>query len=163
MRSFLLILLFPISLFSEIKLIFFETQKADGSLVQFENEGRFTHMAVSYGDLWLHSHPYYGVEAVPFHQIQKMGSKLTIVSLSTWKQFSEEEVLPYMGKTFDREFSWTDEKIYCSELIAKLLGIPPTPMFFHPDLWPSEYQKLNGQPGTSPDDIFQWVNSQPTQ
>lgn len=75
----------------------------------------------------------------------------------------------FEGLPFDRDFRWDNfdesgnEKIYCSELIAKLLspfvasGLPPRPLTFNrlPDFWNSYFkgQVPEGIPGNAPADF----------
>jgi hypothetical protein len=156
MKAFLIVflnLLFSSSAWAEVRVAFIELRTASGELVQMEPDGRFGHTAISYRGKWLHSHPWRGVEWVSLDVIEKVGKVAEILTLPDEAELPEEIVNGYLGRPFDREFLWDDDKIYCSELIAKLLGMEPRPMFFDPALWPESYRKLNGLPGISPDEI----------
>ena len=142
--------------FAKVQLIFLSQKTASGELVQFEKNGQFIHSAISFQNKWLQAHPYYGVQLVSLSEVLKMGTDSQIMTLDDVPDLTESDILPFLGKKFDRDYSWDDDRIYCSELLAKLLNIPPKPMFFDPKLWPAHYQKLNGEPGVSPDEIARY-------
>jgi hypothetical protein len=157
MKTFLIVflnLLFSSSAWAEVQVAFIELRTASDELVQMEPGGRFGHTAISYRGKWLHAHPWRGVEWVEIGVIEKVGKVADILTLPGADEISEELVNAYLGRPFDRDFLWDDEKIYCSELIAKLLTLEPKPMYFDPALWPERYQRLNGLPGISPDEIY---------
>lgn len=141
---------------ASVQIMFFKQQTHQGDIVQFEPGGQFVHTAISFKNGWLHAHPYYGVQVVSTSEVQKMGSESAVMILHDLPALKSEDIQSFLGKKFDPYFSWDDDRIYCSELIAKLLHIPPSAMFFDPQLWPKEYQKYNGKLGISPDDIAQY-------
>jgi hypothetical protein len=124
-----------------------------GKVLQYEPGGEFYHVAISFKGYWLQSLPPNGVGLVDTATLQKLG-EVTIVPLFGAKPLDEREVAKYMGRPFDFDFGWGDSKIYCAELIAKLLHIEPTPMDFSSSVWPKHYRKKQGQLGISPDDIY---------
>lgn len=150
----MLFLILPIISNAAIEVAFIEVRDRNGKLVQLEPDGRFAHIAISYHGKWLHSHPYRGVELVDEKELLKIGSIGETTVVSSTKDLDSTLVSALIGRPYDREFSWTNESYYCSELVAKLLDIPPEPMDFSSPIWPKEYQKLNGQLGSSPDDIY---------
>jgi hypothetical protein len=152
------ILLVATSVHASVDIAFIEILKPNGKPLQLETNGRFAHMAISFEGHWLHAHPVRGVELVSRTEVEKVGKIKEVIRVDEFI-LSGTRVSTYLGKPFDREYSWSDEKMYCSELIAKLLSIPPEPMHFDPRLWPPQYQKYEGLPGISPDDIYLFLNA----
>ncbi len=148
----LFVILFASQAYADTKIAFLELRTYDGKILQLEPNGRFAHVAISYGDKWLHAHPLRGVELVNLSILEKVGKIKAVVSVSV-NSLSDNAVKRFLGKPYDSQFSWTDEGIYCSELIAKLLGIAPKPMRFRGPYWPAEYRKREGEPGISPDEL----------
>ncbi len=140
---------------AKVRVIFLEIRNYDGELVQLEPNGQYAHVAISYKNHWLHSHPYRGVEMVTLDKVLQVGLPKKMIELSHLEELDLLSVQNILGKPFDHGYLWDDEKIYCAELVGKLLNLKPTPMFFDPNTWPKQYQKLNGLPGMSPDDIFE--------
>ena len=141
---------------AEIQVLFLEMANYQGKPIVLEPGGRFAHLAISYEDKWVHAHPLRGVESIALEDLMKIGRVrgTVLVRLSEHEPLSPEQVEPFLGRPYDHDFSWSDEKLYCSELVAKLLGLAPRPMRFVYPLWPREYQRLNGKPGISPDAVF---------
>jgi len=142
------------SLSATVRVAFLEIRKPDGSLLRYSQDGRFTHSAISYQDGWLQAYPYYGVQKITLEQLQHIGRIGEIIEIPELPELTEEQVRPYLGKPFDLHYSWSDDEIYCAELIAKILNIKPEPMKFDPQYWPPSYQRLDGQPGISPDRLY---------
>lgn len=155
MKIFMLILLMPLFSFASIDIAFIELRTQNGQLIQLEPNGQFVHIAISYQGGWLHSHPYRGVEVISQDILEKIGTIKSIITISELDSLKRNQVEKYLGKPSDPEFSWRDDKIYCSELVAKLLNIDPQPMTFETAIWPDRFQSLKGQLGLSPDDLFQ--------
>jgi len=152
------IILFTLSLEAKVMVAFIQMRDYYGNIVQLEPGARFAHSAISYKGKWLQAHPYRGVEHVTIDKIQKMGEILEFVEVANLEELDEDKVKVLLGKPFDHGYIWDDEKIYCSELIAKLLGLAPKPMVFS-ETWPASYQALNGQPGLSPDGVYQILST----
>ncbi len=148
-------LLAPIQSFAIIQVTFLELRSSQGQLIQLERNGQFAHVAISYKDQWLHSHPFRGVEIISNETLEEMGQISAVVTISEFGELTPQQVRPFIGKPYDRIYSWSNDAIYCSELIAKILKIPPEPMNFAPELWPPQFHHLRGQPGLSPDDLMQ--------
>jgi hypothetical protein len=157
MKLLLSLLLLPLFSFASVQVAFLEIRDAKGNLVQLEPGGRFAHVAISYQGQWLEAHPYFGVHLVSFETLKKMGTIALILDLPNTLELDPSQVEPLLGKAFDREYSWSDEKYYCSELVGKILKLKPEPMIFDPSLWPPEYQNYNGEMGLSPDEIFRML------
>lgn len=155
-----LALLQPLSAQAEITVAFIEARWPDGKLVQLEQHGRFYHVAISYKGGWLHAYPTKGVERIEAHELSKVGYVAEYITLKGSPDLTEAQVQKFLGKPFDRTYSWEDGSYYCSELIAKILGLEPKPMDFPKDTWPESYWKYQGRPGISPDDVYQQLMSQ---
>lgn len=148
-----LLLLLPLFCFASVDVAFVELRGSDGRLLQLERNGQFAHVAIAYQGQWLHSHPLYGVEVISDESLAQMGA-MTVVTVPYRDAVAPAEVEKFLGKAYDRVFSWSDDRIYSSELVAKLLNIEPQPMTFETEFWPPRFQALAGELGISPDDIF---------
>ena len=73
--------------------------------------------------------------------------------ISYSKFISKNDYEKYYGLPYDSNYSWSDKAIYCSELVAKILGIKPSPMRFDADIW-GEDEPRRGELGISPDEIY---------
>jgi hypothetical protein len=153
-RFLFIALLFPLSSLASVDIAFLEVPNRQGQPRILEAGGRYAHIAISYQKQWLHSHPQRGVEIVSKEILQQTGRVAAIVTLTNDSEPSPSAVKPILGKPYDLAYSWSDESFYCSELVGKLLRVPPEPMNFEPSLWPPQYRTLRGKPGLSPDDLF---------
>ena len=157
---FLLALLIPnLSYCTETltRIAWIEMRDANGQIIQLEPEMLYAHVAIQIGEQWLHAHPKHGVVLSDSAELQKTG-----VIREVWASDKENDsyldhVSFFVGREFDSEFSWTDEKIYCAELIAKLLSIAPSPMHFDEKLWDPWFKKYEGLPGSSPSKLYSEV------
>lgn len=147
-----LISFLSLSVWATNKVAFLEVYDSHGRLVQYEPNSRFGHSAILVGDKWLQSYPGEGVQLITWEQLQHRGRIAEILEIPTNIQVAD--ALPYLGKPFDFYYTWNDDSFYCSELLAKILGIPPQPMQFNREVWPPTYWPLEGQPGMSPDKIY---------
>lgn len=154
MKLFALVFLMALSVQAKVTVALIEMRNYYGQVIQLEPGGRFAHSAISYKGQWLQAHPVRGVELVPIERIRQMGEIKETLEVIGLEELDEQKVLSMLGKPFDHGYVWDDEKIYCSELIGKLLGLPTKPMVFS-DSWPKQYQDLNGLPGLSPDGIYE--------
>lgn len=153
MNYFLTLIIIPFCCYASVDIAFIEIRSPDGRLVQLEKNGRFAHIAIAYRGQWLHAGPYKGVEIISTRDLQKIG-RITILNISNKSEPSKTQVQNVLGKPYDNHFSWDDDHLYCSELVAKILGIPPEPMTFNSSIWPTQSKYLKGNLGLSPDDIF---------
>lgn len=160
--AFLLVIIsFGSSSFAKTRIAFLELYNQRGELVQYEPGGRFAHTAIQFddiGDQWLNSYPGEGVALISWEQLQERGVIADVVEIPQKIRFSQ--VAPYMGRPFDFWYSWTDDALYCTELIAKLLNIPTHPMRFNKKVWPKNYWSLEGTQGLSPDGLWNWAQTQ---
>lgn len=159
LTTFLLLINFSAS--AKTRIAFLELYDRHGRLVQYEPGGRFAHTAIQFaetGEQWLNAYPGEGVALISFKELKTRGVVAEIVEIPHTIELSQ--VQPYMGLPFDFWYSWNNDAIYCTELIAKLLGIPTKPMRFNKQVWPKSYWKLEGTPGLSPDDLYTWAKSQ---
>jgi hypothetical protein len=159
-RIFLGVLFFSLIARAAIDVAFIEVRNYKGEVVRLEPEGRYAHVAISFRGYWLHAHPLRGVELVTAVALEKIGQIKSIVRVDEERELHFEQIILFLGKPYDSEYSWEDDRIYCSELVAKLLLIPPMPMNFKSEVWPGHYKKWQGRSGISPDDLFRQFKAQ---
>ena len=152
------ILAFSLTTLAQTKIAFIEVRDKNGHLLQLEPEGRFAHMAISHQGKWLHAHPYRGVEIVNTQDLEKIGT-LVIVTVPNFNEWSHKEIQALVGKPYNRSFDWHGDGFYCSELVAKMMNIPPEPMTFEAPIWKGKGNR--GALGISPDDIYKRIFSSP--
>lgn len=140
------------------RIAFLETYDAQGELIQYEVGGRFGHSAIEIEGQWLQSYPGEGVRLISLQELKYRGTIAKIISVP--QEIRKQDVEKYLGVPFDYWYSWSDESLYCSELLAKVLGIPPEPMSFNHLVWPRNYWELEGLPGISPDKIYKKLSGQ---
>lgn len=145
----------PIS--EPVKVAFLEVLDAHGQPLRLEPWFPWAHMAISFEGGWIHSHPASGVEWASTARLEQFGRIAHVVSVPEWFQPRLELADGFLGLPYDREFSWDSRALYCSELVAKLLGIDPVPMVFDPGLWPRDYLRFNGLPGISPGIVYRRI------
>ena len=137
-----------------LKVAFLEVRDARGNLVRVEPNFPWAHMAVSIDGGWLHAHPAAGVEWVSGAKLENYGRIAHVITVPNWFKPRLDLVDGFIGQGYDQEFSWNNQALYCSELVAKTLGIAPVPMVFDPQLWPRSYLRFNGLPGISPGLVY---------
>lgn len=145
---------------AQIEVAWMELRNYHGEVIQLEPNFYFAHIAIKWKGQWLHAHPSRGVEWVSLQQLEGFGKIKEILVSDKDSEFLSKEVPRFLGRPFDSEFSWSDEKIYCAELIAKLLNIKPTPMHFDLKYWNPWYQKYEGYPGSSPAKLYHELQQQ---
>ncbi|WP_413570407.1 hypothetical protein ACLWBD_07565 [Bdellovibrio sp. HCB117] len=163
MRFALFILLFLAvsSSFAKTRIAFLELYDRHGRLVQYEPGGRFAHTAIQFddiGDKWLNAYPGEGVAIVSWEDLEHRGVIAEVIEIPQDIRLSQ--VKPFMGLPFDFWYSWSDDALYCTELIGKLLNIPTHPMKFNKQVWPKNYWHLEGTLGLSPDSVYTWAKQQ---
>lgn len=162
MKSFLAIgiLFFVLKAFSlnQEQVLFLEVRNAKGEIIQLEPDFPYAHVLVSVQGKWVHSHPKTGVQFIENKQIEKFGEPREVFEWDL-SQGAVKKLKAWVGLPYDRDFHWSDEKFYCSELVAKMLGVSPEPMHFDPKLWPPSFQELEGLPGVSPSKIYRFLKS----
>lgn len=157
MKIFFAILLASAGTHAAVDVAFLEVRNHQGEILRLEPGGRFAHVAISYGNKWLHAHPLRGVEVISEEELMKIGEIKSVVHLTDKPEITPAQVRPFLGKPYDDEFSWDNDKFYCSEILGILLGIPPEPMTFQSEYWRNRYKHLEGKPGLSPDDIYRYL------
>jgi hypothetical protein len=132
-----------------------------GMLIQLEREGRYAHTAILINGRWMHAGPRNGVEFISTLDDMKLdgmygprGFDVDIFFNFNQDSPSKEFINKFIGNPYDPEFNWKDGETYCSELIAKALGIPPEPMEFDDVLWGGDYTSRRDELGISPDDLI---------
>jgi len=141
-----------------VTIAFFEKFDAKGKRIELEKGGRFFHLAILYKDKWLHADSFYGVSLEDQLPTQKYGKVTTLLHAQDL-EVSETWLQEFLGKPYDSTYTWGDDKMYCSELIAKLLHIPPVPMKFDGEYWEGRNSLPWGELGASPDYVFQYLSS----
>lgn len=142
------------NIYAKSKVAWLQLQDSKGQVVQLEPNFYYAHVAIEVNGNWLHANPKSGVELVTIEALDRVGKIKEILE-------SDEESVDFSGveffisRPFDHEYSWNDDKIYCAELVAKLLNIPPSPMHFDLKYWHPWFQKYEGLPGASPAKIYQ--------
>jgi|GEM_PF-1002430 len=140
------------------KIAFLEVYE-HGKLVQYEPGSRFGHSAMQIGNaknnLWLQSYPDEGVKLITWRELNSRGKVAAILEIPV--DVTEAQIKPFIGKPFDFDYTWSDDAFYCSELLGKILQIPPEPMHFNHAVWPKWYWSKEGTPGLSPDGIYQYL------
>jgi hypothetical protein len=143
------------------RIAFLESYNSQGKLIQYEPGGRFAHTAIQFdeiGDRWLNAYPKEGVALISWEELNRRGIVAEIVEIP--QQVKASQVMPLLGRPFDYWYSWSDDALYCSELIAKIFNISTQPMKFNREVWPKNYWHLEGLPGASPDQIWLWAQKQ---
>lgn len=137
-----------------LEIAFLRLQQRNGQLIYLEPGVPYSHVAISYRGQWLHTSPAKNrVEIVA--TLAEIGGVEIILSNPDAAELQPAQVEPWLGLPYDREYDWSNnDKLYCTELVAKLLGIPPSPMAFDAFLWPAHYLTKNGLPGLSPSELF---------
>ncbi len=139
---------------AQTRVAWMELRNKSGGVMQLEPDFYYAHIAIQIGNQWLHAHPQRGVESVSKEILENLGEIKEVLVSNEEDSSYLKEVPYYFGRAFDSEFSWTDEKIYCAELIAKLLRVQPTPMHFDLKYWHPWFQKYEGKPGSSPSKLY---------
>lgn len=156
---FLLVFISSFSTFSQVQVALIKIYRPDCSVLYLEPNFAYAHIAISYEGGWINAHPKHGVQLTktleeldfPKHEsfIWEAPKSLNL------KPLSAVQAEKYRGLEYDRSFNWcSNDALYCSELVAKIMQLPPQPMVFDPKIWPKEYWKLNGRPGISPFLLF---------
>ncbi|MCB9093516.1 MAG: hypothetical protein H6621_00485 [Halobacteriovoraceae bacterium] len=152
--SLLTLLYSSLSLCHAATIAFFQIYSYNGELLSFEKNGRFAHVALQYGDGWIHSSPKNGVEYIEnFKDIGFLHFEVEIVDNPSIL-IDESLLLDFLGKPYDYQFLWDDNEIYCSELVAKVLNFEPSPMEFAAPYWKDQHIEIEGELGISPDEIY---------
>lgn len=148
-----LLFIFPVFSYSFVKVAFFETFY-QGKRVSLEEGGRFSHLALRVDEGWLHSHYQRGVEVITDFKDLGFDDYNVVFMTSLKYYFKPSDYKAYLGINYDRSYGWGNDSLYCSELIAKVLGINPFKMQFNSSIWGNEHSS-RGELGISPDEIYE--------
>lgn len=140
------------------QVLFLEVRNPKGELIVLEPDFPYSHVMVSVREEWVHSHPKTGVQVIEDSQVNAFGEPKEVFQVQIPDQ-NKDKVDSWIHRPYDSAFAWTDERFYCSELVAKILGIEPEPMHFDPTLWPPSFQALEGLPGISPGKIYRYLKA----
>lgn len=153
MRLFLMSFLFAFSAHAKVQVAFIVLKDVNGHVVQFEEGGRFGHVAVSYKGQWLQAHPVRGVELVK--TLNDLGWTAEILESEHFNEPSDEYVAQNLGKPFSYLKPWEDaEYTYCAKLLAAAYDIQPGQMSFSTPMWQGRAELPVGKEGLSPDDLY---------
>lgn len=148
-------LLFSAGSIASVRVAFFEKYDSKGNLIQLEKNGRFFHVAIEVAGHWLHTDSYRGVELV-VEVPSTYGERVVVLENRSLEAPSFAAIESYLGIAYDKDYLWDNNRLYCSELVSKLLDLEPRPMRFDGSYWkgrdPSDLP--NGKLGSSPDLIY---------
>jgi hypothetical protein len=160
--SILSILLKALSRILPVKVIaMISLYDVEDKLVQLEKDGFYAHCAVLINGQWLHAGPRRGVELVD--TFESMGlegmSGPRGFDVDLFFKFERLENISdilskFLGRPYDKDFTWGEDSTYCSELIAKIFNFAPIPMKFDEELWDDDYKSKRLELGISPDDLI---------
>lgn len=156
MRILLISFLFAFAqlAYAKVEVAFLILKDASGNIVQFEEGGRYGHVAVSYNGQWLHAHPVRGVELT--NDLSDIGWTSVILESEQYNEPTEEYVNQNLGKAFSYLKSWEDSQYtYCAKLLAGPLSVDPLPMNFVTKMWENRTDLPRGEKGLSADDLYQ--------
>lgn len=141
------------------------------SMIADETGSRFSHSAVVLGNY--EGEPIVAQALGPVHAIKLsnfLGQRQPNTTAHVMRplerldanELVEEFSVNWLGRPFDKGYTWDDEKLYCSEFVAKFLEVflgpvfPPRPLDFSRnwDFWNRVMDHVpQGEPGNSPGDF----------
>tara|TARA_R110002049_G_scaffold67039_1_gene174402 strand:+ start:143 stop:724 length:582 start_codon:yes stop_codon:yes gene_type:complete len=141
------------------------------SVIADETGSRFSHSGVYIGEV--NGQPLVAQALGPVHItplktfLSQRVKKSKALVLRSKERLSTQELLlefnlNWRGIPFDSNYTWDDEKLYCSEFVAKFLEVflgpvfPPKPLDFSRnwDYWSRVMNPVpQGEPGNSPGDL----------
>ena len=142
--------------FASLEVSFLEVRNSKGEVIQLEPDFPYAHVVISWEGRLLHSHPRTGVVWTDLKEVNQFGTVKETISIDAMEGMFQ-QIEPWMGRPYDSQFTWGNDAFYCSELVAKVLGISPEPMHFDPNLWPEKFWELEGEPGISPGKIYRKI------
>jgi hypothetical protein len=136
-----------------VDVAFLEVHGKNGKPLQLEPGGRFMHVAIRYGGLWLQAHPQGGVNLV--RDIEMYGDVIVILRDSRRPDPRLSAFVSWLGKPFDYSYRWDNPAAtYCTRMVAEVLGIKPLMMEFSSEHWKLHRSPNAGGLGLSPDDLY---------
>lgn len=114
------------------------------------------HVALEYQGNLFEADPTFGGRFEPLSQVKKQGDLRIEIADSL---VNEHALATEMGKAFDFNFIWDNDKTYCSKLVGKALNMKPVPMNFagtHYAIVKPEWLKRHDL-GLSPDQIYEFA------
>ena len=110
-------------------IIFHESRSAQSRAIQLATKSRYSHMGILYrdGDRWFVYEAVQPVKLTPLDEwirrgkdghfvVKRLRDPLAAATLRRMKAIGER----YRGRGYDLYFEWSDERIYCSELVWKI-------------------------------------------
>lgn len=133
--------------------VFLGTNDGLGRPVEYEQGGRFHHVALRFGDSFFHAHPVRGAEWTM--DFSDLGTILAELEVPKSQSVLRSDVNKWEGLSYDPRFRWEDnDTTYCSKLIAQIFDIAPSPMSFSGRHWQNKRHLPRGALGLSPDDVY---------
>lgn len=126
--------------------------------MELEPGAKFAHVAVRYGEYWFHAHSHKGVDLIRDNELLEYGYQVTILHEPHLTDPTDHVVSQWLGKPFDFKYSWNrSDATYCTKLVVDALNLPirPRPMKFRSTVWKSHMHKSVGEPGLSPDELYE--------
>lgn len=142
---------------SQAMVAFFEKFDEQGSRIELEPGGRFFHVAIWNGTAWVHAHPSYGV-IESSEKVASIGELAVILRHDSYSSDHLNKLKRWLNRPYDHQFDWSrSDCFYCSELVAKALGVEPhLEMGFRASHWQESLVNLpRGELGLSPDDLIE--------
>lgn len=119
----------PITLIHEGDLLFQHIGGAQGEALRLATHSPWTHVGIAFLEegRWLVLEAVGPVKRTPLREWIEQGAGHYVAKRMRGEPLSAEALAklraaakPHMGKAYDWQFLWSDEKIYCSELVWKL-------------------------------------------
>lgn len=133
-------------------------------------DGEFSHVAVSYKGMWLHSHPsrlngrltdFPGVHIS--QNLSEIGLNFIVFENPHIEDPSDEFYNNFKNRKFNLLAKWNStSETHCSILVGKHLKVPPSKMKFRSSLWRNlDVSTARGKLGLSPKEIFKHIQNDP--
>ncbi len=113
-------------------IIFHESRSSQSQAIQLATKSRYSHMGILFRDhdRWFVYEAVQPVKSTPLHDwirrgkdghfvVKRLRDPLTPVVTARLHRVGER----YRGKSYDLYFEWSDDRIYCSELVWKIYKI----------------------------------------
>ena len=110
-------------------IIFHESRSAQSAAIQYATGSRYSHMGILYsrGGSWFVYEAVQPVKSTPLREwidrgqnghfvVKRLRGELSPSALKRMRSIGEQ----YRGRPYDLYFEWSDQRIYCSELVWKI-------------------------------------------